>query len=144
VAISNDTSELITQISNALRNLAEVASEATQNHAQYQLAWEETKRMWNEATSPLGRLAAQVGLNTPLCKPHNNAMWHNSVFLGDWPRQPIPPDELDNFLEALLNSINERVQQLHTASAVHKKAATVLHELAKALAPEAAMQKLAE
>jgi hypothetical protein len=142
VDISKDKPKLITQISNALCCLAEVASEAAKNRAQYQLAWEETKRMWNEATSPSGRLAAQVDLNTPLCKLHNEP--DNSVFLGNWPRKPIPPDELDNFLEALLNGINKRVQQLQTASAAHKKAATVLHELAKALAPEAAMQKLAE
>jgi hypothetical protein len=145
MAINNNTSELINQVSEALRSLAEVASEAANNAKKYYQAWEKTMLMWNIATAHLGQLAAQVGLNKRMCLHMcNRNPFFRSVGLGDWPPHPVPAIELDHFLKVLLNDINELVQQLKFASVEHARAANVLQQFAKALEPEAAMQKLAE
>jgi hypothetical protein len=126
----------------AIRHLTEAVEKAKTDYAQYQRAWSEMKRVWDAATKQLQELSARLNISTFL----GGVPGHTStgVYWGEFPSKPAPPLVFRDFLRYWREGIERQLTHLHASSAACREAVPVLREVAEALAPIAAMQKLAE
>jgi hypothetical protein len=140
--MDNELRKLLDELNEAFRNLAKAACEANYNYAQYQRAWLEAGRFWEIAMSQIVNIVKMMGLTTYICDFPDDST--KSIWLEHWHGSPPPPIQFYDFLRRFAVGVANLTQKLYMSNTACKEATNVLHELAKALAPEAAMQKLAE
>jgi hypothetical protein len=143
-SMSDSMKKLIDELCAALYELGEVADEAWRNGKQYADAWQTVRRRWDSATAPLRRVAEVMDIPVRLCRI---VKWREVgvevwVLLGEWSISTIQPLKFRKFVRRLTRGIRKLVKKLHAINPVCQEAIPVLHAVAEALAPRAAMEKL--
>jgi len=144
--MSNSMKKLIDELCAALYELGEVADEAWLNGKRYADAWEAVRRRWDAATTPLRRVAETLDIPVRLCRV---VKWREVgievwVLLGEWSKSPIQPTKFRKFVRRLTRGIRGLAKKLRVINPVCQEAIPILHAVAEALAPRAAMEKLSE